>query len=146
MKLLRELKTLLSVKEFSKVKPSTLIQMVTPLIECGFHNPTLLTDLLQGANMPQSTIPLFVGFDTATKKMVISHKLSDVSNLNRQDTWNIPSSNDVRDYNLYIFEKNGEYRFHRHNAIHNTPFNKPIEIYKSHSWECVDTRRIQTLY
>ena len=92
------------------------------------------------------TTQLFVGFDTTNNKMVVSHQLSEVSHLNRQDTWNIPSSNDVRDYNLYIFEKNGEYRFHKHNAIHNTPFNKPIEIYKSNGWNCVDTKRIQTLH
>ena len=96
--------------------------------------------------MPQSTIPLFVGFDTTNNKMVISHKLSDVSNLNRQPHWKIPSTDDVEDYNLYIFNKGNQYRFHRHNAIHRTPIEKPIEIYKSHGWECVDTRRIQTLY
>ena len=93
-----------------------------------------------------TTTPLFVAFDTNNNKMVVSHLLSDVSNLNRQDHWKIPSSNEIENYNLYIFEKNGEYRFHRHNAIHNTPFNKPIEIYKSNGWECVDTKRIQTLY
>ena len=96
--------------------------------------------------MPQSTIPLFIGFDTNTQKMVISHNLSDVSCLNRQDHWKIPSSDDVENYNLYIFSKNGEYRFHRHNAIHNTPFNRPIEIYGDNGWKCVDTRRIQTIY
>lgn len=92
-----------------------------------------------------NTIALFVGFDPTTQKMEISHNLSDVANLNRQDHWKIPSSNGVENYNLYVFEKNGEYRFHRHNTIHKTPKEKPIEIYKDNGWGCVATRSIQTL-
>lgn len=88
--------------------------------------------------MTQRTI--FVGYDTTKNKIVTSPQLSDVQSLERSDCWKIHNkSDDTYSHNLYIFSKNGEYRFYVVNMIHKTPLSKPIEIYKSNGWECCAT-------